>query len=65
MLSQLQVPQIAFSLFKVNKGNSEKFSKLTIKALEQSQRRRSGIFISNFEEILCIVLEFPLLTLNM
>ena len=39
-------------------------SKLTIKTTERRQRRRSDVFIANFEQILCIILVFPLLTLN-
>ena len=50
-------------LLKVNNRNtrttSEIYSKLTIKTPEQ------GVFIVNFEHILCLVLAFLLLTLNM
>ena len=53
-------------MFKVNNRNtrtwSKTCSKLTIKI---RQRRRSGIFIVNFEHILHLVLVFLLLTLNM
>ena len=40
-------------------------SKLKIKTPEQRQRRRSDVFIVNFEHILHLVLVFLLLTLNM
>ena len=50
-------------MFKVNNGNTrtmcEICSKLTIKTPE-----RSDVFIVNFEQILHIVIMFPLLTLN-
>ena len=36
----------------------------TIKTLERRHWRRSGVFIVNFEQILHVVLVFPLLTLN-
>ena len=39
-------------------------SKLTIKTPEQRQRRRSGIFIVNFENISHLCLVFLLFTLN-
>ena len=55
-------------LLKVNNGNPRKMceicSKLTIKTPEQRHWRSSGIFIVDFEQILQIVLVFPLLTLN-
>ena len=55
-------------MFKVNNRNTRKryeiFPKLTIKTLEQRQRRRSGIFIVNFENISHLFLVFLLLTLN-
>ena len=55
-------------LFKDNNGNTramhETGLKLTIKAPERRHWRRSGVFIVNFEQILHIVLVFPLLTLN-
>ena len=38
--------------------------KLTIKILERGHWRRSGFFIVNSEQISCIVLVFPVLTLN-
>ena len=37
-------------------------TKLTIKTPEDS--RRSGVYIANFEQILLMVLVFPVLTLN-
>ena len=40
-------------------------SKLTIETLEQGVKRRSGVFIVNFEHISHLVLVFLLLTLNM
>ena len=40
-------------------------SKLTIKTLKSSQRRRSGVFIVKFEHISLLVLVFLLLSLNM
>ena len=56
---------VAIYLFKVNNGNirtiSEICSKLTIKIPE---RRRSGVFIVNLEQILHMFLVFRLLTLN-
>ena len=52
-------------LFKLNKFNTramwEIWSKLTLKT---SKQRRSGVFSVNFELISCIVLVFPMLTLN-
>ena len=39
-------------------------SKLTLKTPERRQRYSSGIFIVIFEQILHIVLVFPLLTLK-
>ena len=39
-------------------------SKLTIKTPELSQRRRSGVFIVNFEQISHIALVLQLLTLE-
>ena len=54
-------------LFKFNNGNTKTLrkicSKLTIKAAEQRQWRRSGIFIVKFKKILHIVL-FSWLILN-
>ena len=41
----------------------EIYSKLTIKTPERRHRRRSGVFIVNFELILHIVLVFLLFTL--
>ena len=38
--------------------------KLTIKTPERHQRRRSGVFIVNFEHISHLFLVFLLLTLN-
>ena len=53
-----------FYLFKVNDGIIREMcticSNLTIKASEQRQWRRSGVFIINFEQIEHIVLVFPL-----
>ena len=43
----------------------EIYSKLTIKTPERRHRRRSGVFIVNFEQISGIVLVFPLLTLTL
>ena len=55
-------------MFKVNNRNTrtrcEICSKLTIKAPEQRQWRRSGVFIVNFEHISHLVLVFLLLTLS-
>ena len=55
-------------LFKVNNRSSRKrceiFSKLIIKTPERRQRRRSGVFIVNFENISHLFLVFLLLTLN-
>ena len=55
-------------LFKVNNRNTrnrcEISSKLTIKTPERRRRRRSGVFIVNFEHISHIFLVFLLLTLN-
>ena len=54
-------------MFKVNNRNTrtryEICSKLTIKIPER-HRRRSGIFIVNFEHISHLVLDFLLLTLS-
>ena len=56
-------------LFKVNNRNTRKrseiCSKLTIKTPERRQRRRSGVFIVNFEHISHLFLVLLLLTLNM
>ena len=53
--------------FKVNNGNArtmcEVCSKLS-KKTPQRERRRSGVFIVNFEQISNTVLKFILLTLN-
>ena len=55
-------------LFKINNRQTRKrceiFSKLTVKTPERRQRRRSGVFIVNFENILHLFLVFLLLTLN-
>ena len=55
-------------MFKVNNRNTrtmwELCSKLTIKAPERRQWRRSGVFIVNFEHISHLVLVFLLLTLS-
>ena len=55
-------------LLKVSKRNTRSmcaiYSKLTIKTPEQHHRRRSGVFIFNFEQISLIVVVFLLLTLN-
>ena len=55
-------------MFKVNNRNTrtkcEIYSKLTIKTPERSHWRRSGVSIVNFEDILHLVLVFPLLTLS-
>ena len=54
-------------LLKVNYRNTRKmyeiYWKLTIKTLQRRHRRRSGVFIVNFELILHIVLVFLLFTL--
>ena len=54
-------------LLKVNNGNTRKkckiCSKLTIKTPEQSQCRRSGVFIVSFELISHLFLMFLFLTL--
>ena len=54
-------------LFKVNKGNTRTIyeinSKLTTNAPERRQWHCSYVFIVNFEQILHIILMFPLLTL--
>ena len=42
----------------------EIYSKLIITTSERRQLRRSGVYIVNFEQILNIVLVFPLLTLK-
>ena len=56
------------NILKVNNRNTrtkcEICSKLTVKTPERS-RRRSGVFIVNFEHISHFVLVFQLLTLNM
>ena len=56
-------------LLKVNNRNTrtrcEICSKLTIKIPERRHKRRSGVFIVNFEHISHLVLVFLLLTLNM
>ena len=58
----------AINLLKVNNKKTramcEICSKLTIKTPERRQWRSYGVFIVNFEQILHIVLVFPLLTLN-
>ena len=55
-------------LFKVSNKNTRKrceiCSKVTIKTPEQSQWRRSGVFIVTFEHISHLFLAFLLLTLN-
>ena len=55
-------------LFKVNNRNTRKrceiCSKLTIKTPEKRQRRRSRVFIVNFEHTLHLFLMILLLTLN-
>ena len=55
-------------LFKVKNRNTRKkceiFSKLTIKTTERRERRGSGVFIVNFENISHLFLVFLLLTLN-
>ena len=55
-------------LFKVNKRNIRKrskiYSKLIIKTPEKRQWRRSGVFIVNFEHISHFHLLGPLLTLS-
>ena len=55
-------------MFKVNNRNTrtrcEICSKLTIKTPEQRYKRRSGVFIINFEHISHIALMFLLLTLS-
>ena len=56
-------------LLKVNNRNTgtrcEICSKLIIKTSERRLKRRSGVFIINFEHISHLVLVFLLLTLNM
>ena len=56
------------NMFKVNNRNTRKrcemCSKLTIKTPERCHRRRSGVFIVNFEHILHHFLVFLLLILN-
>ena len=56
---------MAFLLTQISNGNTKTMteicSKLTIKTLE---RRRSGVFVVNFERISYIALAFPSLTLN-
>ena len=42
----------------------EIYSKLARNTQERRQRYRRGVFIVNFEQILHIVLSFPLLSLN-
>ena len=55
-------------MLKVNNRNSrircEICSKLTIKTPERRQRRRSGVFIVNFDHISYLVLALPLSTLS-
>ena len=54
-------------LFKINNGNTtmcQIYSELTVKTPERILRRRSGVFIVNFEGISYLVLMFPSLTLN-
>ena len=55
-------------LLKVNNKNTrtrcETCSKLKIKTPERRQKRRSGVFIVDFEDISHVVREFLLLTLN-
>ena len=55
-------------LLKVNNKNTrtrcETCLKLKIKTPERRQKRRSGVFIVDFEDISHVVLEFLLLTLN-
>ena len=55
-------------LLKVNNRNTRKRCeicwKLTIKTPQRHQRRRSDVFIINFEHILYLFLVFLLLTLN-
>ena len=55
-------------MFKVNIRNTrtrcEICSKITIKAPEQTQWRRYGVFIANFEHISHIALVFLLLTFS-
>ena len=55
-------------LFKFNNRNTRKrgeiFSKLTIKKPERRQRRRSGVFIANFENISHLFLMLLLLNLS-
>ena len=54
-------------LFKVNNRHTrimcEMCPDLTVKTPERRQWRRSDVFIVNFEQILHIILMFPLLTL--
>ena len=60
---------VGIYLLKVNNKNTrtrcEICTKLTIKAPERRQWRRSGVFIINFVHISHLVLVFLLLTLNM
>ena len=55
-------------LFKVNNRSTRKrceiCSKFTIKTPERRHRRRSGVFVVNFEHISCLFLLLLLLTLN-
>ena len=66
--SWLHLP-VGIYLLKVNNRNTrikcEICSKLTIKAPESRQWRRSDVFIANFEHISHLTLVFLLLTLNM
>ena len=59
---------VGIHLFKVNNRNTrtrcEICSKLTIKTSSLTIRRRSGVFIVNFEHISHLVLVFLLVTLS-
>ena len=59
---------VADTTFKDNKGNTramcEIFSKFTIKTSEWCQWRHSSVFIVNFEQILHMMVGFPLMTLK-
>ena len=66
---KMQANPVDIYLLKVNNRNTktrcETCSKLTIKTPERrDERRRSGVFIVNFEHISHLVLVFPLLTLS-
>ena len=51
-------------MFKVNNGNTRKMCRTSLKLkIKTPQRRRSSVFIVNFEQISQIALVFPLLTL--